>query len=184
MYFLDGLAITGRPLFQCLICVEWYLAVVHPVTFLKFKPLRYRVFYSVIVWVASFVSCGINIISVFFSFIFFYWFEFYVNLGTVLPLSLHPVVLSCSCSQSSEAVRGRERNEENHMKRRAFHLILIIVVTMFLFYVPYVILLVPQWISADNTATLLSISYGCFTLAGLVQPFLFLYRVRKLPFMK
>ncbi len=69
VYFLDGLSITGRPLFQCLICVECYLAVVHPVTFLKFKPLRYRICYSVIVLVASFVSCGINIISVFFSFL-------------------------------------------------------------------------------------------------------------------
>ncbi len=39
--FLIGLAVTGRPLFQCLICVERYLAVVHPVTFLKYKPLRY-----------------------------------------------------------------------------------------------------------------------------------------------
>ncbi len=38
-YFLIGLYITGRPLFQCLICVERYLAVVHPVTFLKYKPL-------------------------------------------------------------------------------------------------------------------------------------------------
>ncbi|ROL50003.1 SCAN domain-containing protein 3 [Anabarilius grahami] len=42
VYFLDGVATTSRPLFQCLICVERYLAVVHPVTFLKFKPLRYR----------------------------------------------------------------------------------------------------------------------------------------------
>jgi len=41
--FVQGLSITGRPLFQCLMCVERYLAVVHPVTFLKFKPLRYRV---------------------------------------------------------------------------------------------------------------------------------------------
>ncbi len=29
--FLQGLAITGRPLFQYVICVERYLAVVHPV---------------------------------------------------------------------------------------------------------------------------------------------------------
>ncbi len=41
--FLLGLLVTGRALFQVLICVERYLAVVHPVTFLKYKPLRYRV---------------------------------------------------------------------------------------------------------------------------------------------
>ncbi len=38
--FSLGLTFTGRPLFQCLICVECYLAVVHPVTFLKYKPLH------------------------------------------------------------------------------------------------------------------------------------------------
>ncbi|KAK6324490.1 hypothetical protein J4Q44_G00038320 [Coregonus suidteri] len=40
--FFAGFNLFGRPLFQCCICVERYLAVVHPVTFLKYKPLRYR----------------------------------------------------------------------------------------------------------------------------------------------
>jgi hypothetical protein len=29
--------------FQTFVCVERYLAVVHPVVYLKFKPLKYRV---------------------------------------------------------------------------------------------------------------------------------------------
>ncbi|CAL8276660.1 unnamed protein product [Boreogadus saida] len=33
----------GRALFQCGICVERYLAVVQPLTFIRFKPLRFRV---------------------------------------------------------------------------------------------------------------------------------------------
>ncbi len=57
--FFQGIATTGRPLFQCLMCVERYLAVVHPVTFLKYKPLRYRVISSVIVWVASLSGYGL-----------------------------------------------------------------------------------------------------------------------------
>lgn len=40
MLFQKGLGITGRPLFEGMICVERYLAVVHPVTFLKYKHLR------------------------------------------------------------------------------------------------------------------------------------------------
>ncbi|XP_067231471.1 lysophosphatidic acid receptor 4-like [Chanodichthys erythropterus] len=50
-YFLQSLGLTGRPLFQCLICVERYLAVVHPVTFLKYKPLRYRVICCTVAWI-------------------------------------------------------------------------------------------------------------------------------------
>ncbi|XP_046731182.1 uncharacterized protein LOC124402280 isoform X4 [Silurus meridionalis] len=33
----------SRPLFQCCVCVERYVAVIHPVIFLKYKPLRYRI---------------------------------------------------------------------------------------------------------------------------------------------
>ncbi|CAL8404494.1 unnamed protein product [Boreogadus saida] len=40
----------GRPLFQCCICLERYLAVVHPLTFIRFKPLRFRVFCSGLMW--------------------------------------------------------------------------------------------------------------------------------------
>ncbi len=40
--FLAGVSMTGRPLFQCLICVDCYMAVIHPFAFLKFKALRYK----------------------------------------------------------------------------------------------------------------------------------------------
>jgi len=44
-------------MFQSLMCVERYLAVVHPVTFLKFKPLRYRVICCTAVWIITLGSC-------------------------------------------------------------------------------------------------------------------------------
>ncbi len=39
------------------LCVERYLAVVHPVTFLKYKPLRYRVICFTAVWIITLGSC-------------------------------------------------------------------------------------------------------------------------------
>ncbi|KAJ8351006.1 hypothetical protein AAFF_G00165520, partial [Aldrovandia affinis] len=39
MMFSFGLIEFGRPLFQCCICVERYLAVLHPLTFLRYRPL-------------------------------------------------------------------------------------------------------------------------------------------------
>ncbi len=55
--FLQGLAVAGRPLFQSLMCVERYLAVVHPVTFLKYKPLRYRVICCTAAWIIALGAC-------------------------------------------------------------------------------------------------------------------------------
>ncbi len=121
--FFQGIATTGRPLFQCLICVERYLAVVHPVIFLKYKPLRYRVISSVIVWVASLSGYGLvtTVSTIHVK---------YISVGFILTqlilfLSI-PVVLSRGCSQSSEAVRTRrererERGRKPHEEKSVYH---------------------------------------------------------------
>ncbi|KAI4876718.1 hypothetical protein NFI96_000422 [Prochilodus magdalenae] len=51
--FLLGTSLSSRCLFQSCVCLEWYLAVVHPVTFLRYKPLRYRAACSIAVWMCS-----------------------------------------------------------------------------------------------------------------------------------
>ncbi len=181
--FLDGLAFTGRPLFQCLICVERYLAVVHPVIFLKFKSLRYRVICSVITCMSSLVSGGVNMFLMplyMLNFFIFLFIQFLLFLFTQLFCCL--AVLR-ALKQSGPGERGRERREENHMKRRAFYFILITTMSTVILYVPFIILLA-LFGSAQPADTVFFIILICFTLVGLVQPLLFLYRVRKLPCLK
>lgn len=57
--FFLGVSVNARCLFQCSVCIERYLAVVHPMTFLRFKPLRYRFVYSIMVWIMS-LAVGIT----------------------------------------------------------------------------------------------------------------------------
>jgi len=112
---ITGLAVTGRPLFQCLVCVERYLAVVHPVTFLKFKPLRYRVICCTVAWIITLSSC---LCSMFILTSFNFLCTYMVHLAAVPPLLLHPVVLLCGCSQSSEALRTRrEKRGKQHEEK-------------------------------------------------------------------
>ncbi len=185
MNFFQGIATTGRPLFQCLMCVERYLAVVHPVTFLKYKPLRYRVISSVIVWVASLSGYGLaTTVST--------THVKYISIGFVLTQLILFLSIQLFClvavlralKQSGPGERGREREEENHMKQRAFIIIRIITVTMVVIYVPYIISLLFSLSSSDVSEVISYISYACFALAGLMLPFLFLHRVGKLPFVK
>ncbi|XP_026089803.1 C-C chemokine receptor type 8-like [Carassius auratus] len=132
--FLLGHVITGRPLFQCLICVEYFLAVVHPVTFLKFKTLRKRVICCTVVWIITLGSCFycmckvsdyISEVLFLLQFLLFFSIQLFCLVAVLRALK-----------QSGPGERGRERKEENHMKRRAFHLISITIVSIIIIYAP------------------------------------------------
>ncbi|XP_039545565.1 G-protein coupled receptor 4-like [Pimephales promelas] len=136
---LQGL-ITGRPLFHCLMCVERYLAVVHPVTFLKYKPLRYRVMCSATVWIITCGSCLFCwLILKSLTTIFYTWF---FSLQFILFFSIQLFCLVAvlrALKRSGPGERGREKEEKNSIKRRAFHLILISTVSLAVTYVPFII---------------------------------------------
>lgn len=58
--FFRGLFFTGRPLFQCLLCLECYMMVEKPVLFLHFKPLRHRLTCCAVCWLLVVLSCFYN----------------------------------------------------------------------------------------------------------------------------
>ncbi len=179
-WFSLGLLITGRPLFQCLICVERYLAVIHPVIFLKFKPLRYRVICCTVAWIIIIGSClCFMFASQFKIHIYIYLYSIYFLLFLSIQLFCLVAVLR-ALKQSGPGDRRRERKEENHMKTRAFYLILITTVTMSVIYVPFIVsgfsFILMQWFNVD----LFSFGMLCFILAGFVQPVLYLHRVGKI----
>ncbi|XP_048023154.1 uracil nucleotide/cysteinyl leukotriene receptor-like [Megalobrama amblycephala] len=181
MLFLQGLILSGRPVFQCLICVERYLAVVHPVTFLKYKPLRYRVICCTVAWIIILGSCfyclfiaisqNIHVKTWFFSlqFLVFFCIQLFCLVAVLRALK-----------QSGPGERRREREEENHMKRRAFHLILIATVSMAFIYVPYTITGFCIIITQQNHDAYWLPGLVCYVLAGFIQPVLYLQRTGKL----
>jgi len=179
-HFLQGLGITGRPLFHCLLCVERYLAVVHPVTFLKFKPLRYRVICCTAVWIITLGSCLVSLIMLTSSNLkAFTWF---FSLQFLIFLSIQLFCLVAVLRALKQSGPG-EREEENHMKRRAFHLILITTVTMAVMFAPFAItgfLTLLQQQKQQEVSLIWFLSINCFILAGFVQPILFLHRAGKL----
>ncbi len=186
--FLQGLTITGRPLFQCLICVERYLAVVHPVIFLKYKPLRYRVICCTAVWIITLGSCftlvTISMVTLLLSSM-----KAYTQLISIQFLPFLSIQLFClvavlrALKQSGPGERGRERKEENHMKRRAFYLILITTVTLFIMFLPFIFtwfLTVLKQKEHKEVSLIWFFSLCCFILTGFVQPVLYLHRAGKL----
>ncbi|XP_039516002.1 chemokine XC receptor 1-like [Pimephales promelas] len=179
--FLIGLSFTGRPVFQCLMCVERYLAVVHPVTFLKYKPLRYRVICCAAVWVINLVSCLCSLFNLSSP-------NRYIHrwLSTMLMILIVSIQLFCvvavlrALKQTGPGERKREKKEENHMKRRAFNIILITTVSMVILYVPKIITGFSEiHAQSDNSPARWFTSLTLFIIAGFVQPVLFLHRTGK-----
>ncbi|XP_056587676.1 somatostatin receptor type 5-like [Triplophysa dalaica] len=179
--FITELVMTGRPLFQCLICVERYLAVVYPVTFLKYKLIRYRVIFAAAAWIMSLGSClfcmFIAVLQVFVGHSWFLSVQFLVFLSIQLFCCL--AVLR-ALKQSGPGERGREREEENHMKRKAFHLILITTVSMVIAYISYAVLGFFAVMTTQVINAFWLIGLICFVLCGFVQPVLYLKRAGKL----
>ncbi|XP_058613445.1 hydroxycarboxylic acid receptor 2-like [Onychostoma macrolepis] len=179
--FLLGLVFTGRPLFQCLMCVERYLAVVHPVTFLKYKHLRYRVIFSTLAWIIIFGTClfclfinfweNSQLQSQFFllQFLLFLFIQLFCLVAVLRALK-----------HSGPGERGKEREEENPTKIKAFHIILITTVSMTIIYLPFAITGIITILTKQYNYILWITGLVCYVLAGFVQPVLYLHRAGKL----
>ncbi|XP_056301831.1 chemokine XC receptor 1-like [Danio aesculapii] len=174
--FLVGLMVTGRPLFQCLMCVERYLAVVHPVTFLKYKPLRYRVICCAVAWILTTGSCFCCLYTVVQYYIVHVWF---FSVQFLLFLSIQLFCLVAVLRALKQSGPG-ERNDKNHMKRRAFCLILITTVSMVITYAPYNIAAFFTIVTGKYSLVQWLPGTFCYVLCGFVQPVLYLQRTGKL----
>ncbi len=178
-WFSLGLLITGRPLFQCLMCVERYLAVVHPVIFLKYKPLRYRVICCTAAWIITLGSCLCCIFIGQFKYVYIYFYSIQFLFFLSIQLFCLVAVLR-ALKQSGPGESGRQREEENHMKRRAFYIILITTVTMSIIYIPYIVSGFYFILMQKFIVDFLSFGLFCFIVGGFVQPVLYLKRAGKL----
>ncbi|XP_050948630.1 uracil nucleotide/cysteinyl leukotriene receptor-like [Labeo rohita] len=179
--FLLGLTFTARPLFQCLMCVERYLAVVHPVTFLKYKPLRYRVICCTVAWIINLGSCLVCMHNLVLKKSYAHVWFLTVQFTLIISIQLFCLVAVLrALKQSGPGERVKEREEKNPIKRRALYLILITTVTMIILYFPFAITGLSVLFTADSSPTVWFTGLTCFILAGFVQPLLYLQRAGKL----
>ncbi|XP_056114215.1 G-protein coupled receptor 35-like [Rhinichthys klamathensis goyatoka] len=177
---LTGLTVTGHPLFQCLMCVERYLAVVHPVIFLKYKPLRYRVICCTAAWIIILGSCLCCMFTIDSHNIVYMWF-FMLQFLLFLCIQLFCLVAVLrALKQSGPGERGRKRKEENHMKRRMIYLILITTATMVITYLPLTLTTLFTILTKLIIQEVWSPAVTCYVLAGFVQPVLYQHRTGKL----
>lgn len=177
-HFFLGFTVVGRPYVLTLICVECYLATVKPVVFLRFKPLRYKLFLSGIVWFLTLVSCfG----SAFVAFVF-------PPTSVVLVAMCCAVqIYCCVCTllilkQPGPGEGIRQEQGMNSKKQKAFRTILVTTVSVILAYFPLMILIILNFfVEVKMLIVVLNLCYIFTFFSGFAHSFLFLQRSGKLP---
>lgn len=176
--FSLGFMFVGRPLFTSCVCFERYLAVVHPVTFLKYKLLRYRLAGTLTSWLTVLVGC-----------IILTWVPHqaicYVSFG--MAFTWFPVQLFCCVETLRRLLRPRpgERNQEsngvNSSKQKAVRIIIIIAVSAALIYVPFLIsIILLAYSLKEYSSKLFCIITYIALVTGFIPPLLYINRAGKL----
>ncbi len=143
--FLIGLSWTFRPLIQMCMCIEQYLAVIHPVIFLRCKGFQYRIASAAAAWL---VALGNSSRLVSFKRNFFrdhVYFLFFCI--AVITTSFCSVSVLCALVRPGPGDRNNVRNNktdrgravENQQKRKAFRIISHILVSILVCYFPLVV---------------------------------------------
>ncbi len=149
--FLFGLCWTVRPLLQICMCMEHYLAVIHPVKFLRYKGIQYRTALATAAWLIGMAnSLRLNFIAINFfpdhMFFLFFW-------TAVIIISFCCVSVLRALKRSGPGDRkniemteknrcnksDRGRSVENQQKRKAFRIISHILMSILICYLPQVV---------------------------------------------
>ncbi|GAA6076727.1 uncharacterized protein LOC108272553 [Tachysurus ichikawai] len=178
--FWLGTCMAGRYLFQCWLCLEQYLAVIHPMIFIKFKPMRYRLGFASM---ALFSSLGIGTASGYMfpavpydAFGAVYFIVFFLD--SFCCLSVLKALLRPGPSDKDDG-------EMNAAKKRAFKIISMNLTTFLVQVLPIVISFsLLSTLPAESFHLGVAISMTINIAGGFVHPIYVLYKYGKLPFMK
>lgn len=178
--FLLSLSMCGRPLFVTCICLECYLAVVHPLTYRTRKSRTHSILVTVAVWI---VTVGFGL---YFAISRMKLYEF---ASITVMTAMLPVIIFCDVSIFWTLKRsGPTRRNNDAQKKRVLQSIFNSFVITLISYLPPII----NWSSHQflnlNEATFscfVDIPAMCFTIAGnAVSTILHVNNIGKLDWLK
>ncbi|KAI5616386.1 uracil nucleotide/cysteinyl leukotriene receptor-like, partial [Silurus asotus] len=174
--FFWGISMSARCHFQCCVCLERYIAVVHPITFLKYNRARYRLPCAVVSWIDSLV-CAVSTMFSFPQLPFstlaaIFSFLFIVDLFCFLMI-LKALRETGPCDMESDEAGGKA------FKRRAFKLVCVNLMVSLVQSLPLLYLFfVRQKFSLEVFNFGIAISLCMNFSAGFVHPIVFLHRAK------
>lgn len=158
----------SSPLFLSCICLDRYMAVVHPITFIELKDRWHRVVLALVVWLITLAyaacKCVGNIVN-------------FDKVFTAMILAAFAFMVFCNIAILWALRQSRPGRDEMHpVKKRAFKMVLIILaIIVFNYFPPAALFPFQQYFSPDVFRCYIHyIAFGLMDFSSSIQPMLYL----------
>ncbi|XP_076869610.1 hydroxycarboxylic acid receptor 2 [Brachyhypopomus gauderio] len=158
----------SSPLFLSCICLDRYMAVLHPLTFNQLKERRYRAICAASVWVATLTYAVAKCVGTILNF---------HKAFTAMILAAFAFMVFCNISILWALSQSRLGHDEMHpVKKRAFKMVLIILAIIVFNYFPPVALFPFQAYFSQEVymCYIHYIAFGFMDISSSIQPLLYL----------
>ncbi|KAM6985079.1 hydroxycarboxylic acid receptor 2 [Aplochiton taeniatus] len=158
----------ASPLFLSCICLDRYMAVLHPIIFTRLKDRRHRAVLAVVMWLITLAYAAAKCVGTIVNF---------EKVFTVMILAAFAFMFFCNAS-ILWALRksGPGRDEMHPVKKRAFKMVLIIqAITVINYFPPVALFPFQSYFSPDVFKCYIHyIAFGFMDISSSIQPVLYL----------
>lgn len=178
--FLEVIVVIGHSSLLTVTCVAQYLAVLKPLVFLRFKPLKYKLasVCTICLWTLMF-CCGSLLLDVAFQL---------AAVGQIIVCSVTQlyccVVILWALKQPRPGETGGQNNKTSAVKLRAAKIILFNTVRILFVYVPFTVVSCYDFFSMQHSQIILKLCYFMGTLTEFVRALMFLQKSGQIVFIK
>ncbi|KAG1931356.1 hydroxycarboxylic acid receptor 2-like [Pimephales promelas] len=176
--FSYGVKDTSGPLFLSCVCLDRFIAVLFPIAFGQLKDIKYRIGLSIVVLLLTFAYASAKAVGGLPNFEKVFTFE-------VLFAFTWMVVCNVAILWALKRSRGSGKDEMHPMKRKAFKMVLSILIIIVSNYLPPVALFPFEDHYPHKTFTcyVQPVGYAFLNISSTIQPLTYLSRLEKVPFL-
>ncbi|XP_068434456.1 G-protein coupled receptor 183-like [Clinocottus analis] len=176
--FSYGVKDTSGPLFLSCICLDRFVAVLFPVMFGQFKPIKYRLSLTMLVLCLTFAYSAAKTVGGLPNFE-------KVFTGEILATFFWMVLCNVCILWALKRSRGAGKDEMHPMKKKAFKMVLSLVCIVVFNYLPPVALFpFEDYYSPDMFRCYVQpVGFAFLNISSTIQPLVYLSRLEKLPFL-